>query len=102
MKFIDDLIVTLALRLLRGVMAIGTGLVYVQFCTLAVLLGNAGTVSCLLYTSPSPRDRTISRMPSSSLKKKKNITYLRFLFFRQTRFLQLYHPSHAIIVIYST
>ena len=25
---------------------------------------------CLLYTSPSPRDRTRSRMPSSSLKKK--------------------------------
>ena len=27
---------------------------------------------CLLYTSPSPRDRTRSRMPSSALKKKKN------------------------------
>ena len=27
--------------------------------------------SCLLYTSPSPRDRTRSRMPSSALKKKK-------------------------------
>ena len=26
---------------------------------------------CLLYTSPSPRDRTRSRMPSSALKKKK-------------------------------
>ena len=25
---------------------------------------------CLLYTSPSPRDRTRSRMPSSALKKK--------------------------------
>ena len=24
------------------------------------------TVSCLLYTSPSPRDRTRSRMPSSA------------------------------------
>ena len=44
MKFIDDLIVTLALRLLRGVMAIGTGLVYVQFCTLAVFLAMAGPV----------------------------------------------------------
>ena len=28
-------------------------------------LGNSGT-SCLLYTSPSPRDRTRSRMPSSA------------------------------------
>ena len=27
---------------------------------------------CLLYTSPSPRDRTRSRMPSSAWKKKKN------------------------------
>ena len=27
---------------------------------------------CLLYTSPSPRDRTRSRMPSSALKKKQN------------------------------
>ena len=28
---------------------------------------NAGhTVTCLLYTSPSPRDRTRSRMPSSA------------------------------------
>ena len=26
----------------------------------------ASTVSCLLYTSPSPRDRTRSRMPSSA------------------------------------
>ena len=25
-----------------------------------------GTISCLLYTSPSPRDRTRSRMPSSA------------------------------------
>ena len=27
---------------------------------------NAGFNSCLLYTSPSPRDRTRSRMPSSA------------------------------------
>ena len=26
----------------------------------------ADTVACLLYTSPSPRDRTRSRMPSSA------------------------------------
>ena len=28
-------------------------------------------LACLLYTSPSPRDRTRSRMPSFALKKKK-------------------------------
>ena len=29
-------------------------------------IGNNGNVACLLYTSPSPRDRTRSRMPSSA------------------------------------
>jgi len=29
-------------------------------------------IICLLYTSPSPRDRTRSRMPSSAWTKKKN------------------------------
>ena len=29
-------------------------------------LEDAGLVTCLLYTSPSPRDRTRSRMPSSA------------------------------------
>ena len=28
--------------------------------------GQAGTSGCLLYTSPSPRDRQKSRMPSSA------------------------------------
>ena len=28
--------------------------------------GNIGTTTCLLYTSPSPRDATLSRMPSSA------------------------------------
>ena len=30
------------------------------------LLGLAGNLGCLLYTSPSPRDATLSRMPSSA------------------------------------
>ena len=31
------------------------------------LMAHSGTInSCLLYTSPSPRDRTRSRMPSSA------------------------------------
>ena len=29
-------------------------------------IGNTGINPCLLYTSPSPRDRTRSRMPSSA------------------------------------
>ena len=28
--------------------------------------GTQGVITCLLYTSPSPRDRTRSRMPSSA------------------------------------
>ena len=32
----------------------------------AVCLKEAGEATCLLYTSPSPRDWTISRMPSSA------------------------------------
>ena len=36
-------------------------------CTHAVTLPHSARVeSCLLYTSPSPRDRTRSRMPSSA------------------------------------
>ena len=31
-----------------------------------VIGSTAGTYICLLYTSPSPRDRTRSRMPSSA------------------------------------
>jgi hypothetical protein len=45
MKFLDDLIVSLARRILRGVMNIGAGLVYVQFFALALLMAMAGTVT---------------------------------------------------------
>ena len=31
-----------------------------------IKLGNAGVITCLLYTSPSPRDNGRSRMPSSA------------------------------------
>ena len=31
-----------------------------------IISPNAGFNTCLLYTSPSPRDRYISRMPSSA------------------------------------
>src|SRR5664279_6459489 len=32
----------------------------------AFLVGTAGNYNCLLYTSPSPRDGLLSRMPSSA------------------------------------
>src|SRR5665811_1127683 len=37
--------------------------------------GSARTTPCLLYTSPSPRDRTRSRMPSSALTKQRPPRY---------------------------
>ena len=39
-----------------------TGLKRIIFCG----LGSREFFSCLLYTSPSPRDRSLSRMPSSA------------------------------------
>ena len=43
MKFVDDLIVTLALSVLRGVMALGTGPVYAQF--FALILAGVTTLA---------------------------------------------------------
>ena len=39
---------------------------FVTPLTLQAISGNAVSQSCLLYTSPSPRDRSVSRMPSSA------------------------------------
>ena len=52
---------------LDGIDEIGFGivLIFAVFCLpISLLIGLIGT--CLLYTSPSPRDRTRSRMPSSA------------------------------------
>ena len=38
---------------------------FIELADEAVLL-TGNTIGCLLYTSPSPRDRTRSRMPSSA------------------------------------
>ena len=35
-------------------------------CSGNVTLNNSSYSTCLLYTSPSPRDRSVSRMPSSA------------------------------------
>ena len=45
------------------------GMHYVGFAEMASAVANAGglgIITCLLYTSPSPRDATLSRMPSSA------------------------------------
>ena len=52
---------------------------------------NGSSWICLLYTSPSPRDRTRSRMPSSACKKKSfNIR----LIFPPTLALRPINPAH--------
>ena len=38
----------------------------IALCTLLLQLACAGVLACLLYTSPSPRDLSTSRMPSSA------------------------------------
>ena len=41
---------------------------YIGYSLIALLLTQVmvGSTNCLLYTSPSPRDATLSRMPSSA------------------------------------
>ena len=39
---------------------------YRQNCIMGAYRWNDPIGSCLLYTSPSPRDRSVSRMPSSA------------------------------------
>ena len=61
---------TLRTRRVKGVYT-GTinasvGVFITALTVLAGWLTLAGRISCLLYTSPSPRDRTRSRMPSSA------------------------------------
>ena len=55
---------------------ITTGNYFADLALPLALVGIGGSLNienlkrCLLYTSPSPRDRTRSRMPSSACKKK--------------------------------
>ena len=50
--------------------ALGAGIFFVVYAFLGVpanlLMRKLGARTCLLYTSPSPRDSTSSRMPSSA------------------------------------
>jgi hypothetical protein len=45
MKLINDLIVDSAVAMFRGVMAVGTGLVYIQFLALIFFLVIAGSIA---------------------------------------------------------
>ena len=44
----------------------GADLMYTEFISSEGLIRDALKSSCLLYTSPSPRDRQKTRMPSSA------------------------------------
>ena len=46
-----------------GIVAVVAGVIAAIIAAIYKLIGSS---SCLLYTSPSPRDRTRSRMPSSA------------------------------------
>ena len=39
---------------------------YFSWNNWAIITSNSKNIFCLLYTSPSPRDATLSRMPSSA------------------------------------
>ena len=71
------LLLTLLTRLSSDALAMLVGGVVFMLCSIPAILlaygeshpGSAGyrrAHACLLYTSPSPRDRTRSRMPSSA------------------------------------
>ena len=57
-SLVETMPVTLAEEMLCGAAIVA--------CDSGVTPGIAGDSVCLLYTSPSPRDRTRSRMPSSA------------------------------------
>jgi hypothetical protein len=49
MKFLDALIVTLVTGVIRGVMAVGTGLVYIQFLALLTVFAMFGAVILAVF-----------------------------------------------------
>ena len=57
-------------QLILGAVIFGCGWGLLGYCPgpaiAALPLGDTGTIICLLYTSPSPRDLSTSRMPSSA------------------------------------
>ena len=70
-KFVIDLLAVLLLALgIKGLSKVRSAREANILAAFAMLLSVLGLLSyylgCLLYTSPSPRDRTRSRMPSSA------------------------------------
>ena len=73
---IDDVVIDLDVVLgetemaLHELLRLGRGAVIALDATeeddVRILAGNTEIASCLLYTSPSPRDLSTSRMPSSA------------------------------------
>ena len=66
---------------MTNISKIGTNLIIVSlaFSIMVFWLGSrylSDSMTCLLYTSPSPRDATLSRMPSSAWKKKEKTATL--------------------------
>ena len=57
-----------SLELLRAIreIVLSKGMVAMDVVEVAPVYDQPGDITCLLYTSPSPRDRTRSRMPSSA------------------------------------
>ena len=51
---------------LGGMQALNWSIAYPERIRKAIVIAAAPKLSCLLYTSPSPRDATLSRMPSSA------------------------------------
>ena len=60
--------IVLMLVALGGMFSEHSGIINIALEGIMVIGGVAGvlTLTCLLYTSPSPRDRSLSRMPSSA------------------------------------
>ena len=65
-KKIDICIVIGGGNIFRGLSASSEGMDRAQADYMGMLATVLNSLACLLYTSPSPRDRTRSRMPSSA------------------------------------
>ena len=73
-RFTEILLLVVAVSLLLGILfgpeTAFVGSVYQNFAAILNTLGEEGIIAlvslCLLYTSPSPRDLSTSRMPSSA------------------------------------
>ena len=68
---VEILLISAIVGVLSGLFGVGGGFLMTPFLIFmgvppAYAVANEANNICLLYTSPSPRDRTRSRMPSSA------------------------------------